>query len=84
MRSIRDLGKKHGVSQLRNFTCVPQPSSIVSDEQRLGQILKNLLSNAFKFTETGQVTVSVTRGDAGSMAAAADPGAGEMRRANGE
>ncbi len=35
------------------------PSSIFSDEQRLGQILKNLLSNAFKFTAQGGVTLAI-------------------------
>jgi HAMP domain-containing protein/signal transduction histidine kinase/CheY-like chemotaxis protein len=35
------------------------PGSIVSDEQRLGQVLKNLLSNAFKFTHDGGVTLSI-------------------------
>ncbi|HYP47382.1 MAG TPA: ATP-binding protein [Thermoleophilaceae bacterium] len=33
------------------------PDGIVTDPQRLGQILKNLLANAFKFTETGAVEV---------------------------
>jgi CheY-like chemotaxis protein/signal transduction histidine kinase/DNA-binding LacI/PurR family transcriptional regulator len=37
------------------------PTQIVTDEQRLAQIVKNLLSNAFKFTEHGSVTLSVFR-----------------------
>jgi len=35
------------------------PRAITSDPKRLQQILKNLLSNAFKFTAQGQVTVKV-------------------------
>jgi len=35
------------------------PESIRTDSQRLNQILKNLLSNALKFTEKGSVKVSI-------------------------
>jgi signal transduction histidine kinase/HAMP domain-containing protein/ActR/RegA family two-component response regulator len=37
----------------------PDVSSIRTDPQRLQQILKNLLSNAFKFTESGGVTLYI-------------------------
>jgi HAMP domain-containing protein/signal transduction histidine kinase/ActR/RegA family two-component response regulator len=40
------------------------PPSIVTDEQRLHQVLKNLLSNALKFTERGSVELSVSRAPA--------------------
>lgn len=36
------------------------PLKIVSDSQRLQQIINNLLSNAFKFTHNGGVTLSIT------------------------
>ncbi|KAB7668860.1 ATP-binding protein [Bacillus sp. B1-b2] len=35
------------------------PESIDTDEYRLNQILKNLLSNAFKFTDKGRVDLSI-------------------------
>ncbi|MGA9859409.1 MAG: ATP-binding protein, partial [Solirubrobacteraceae bacterium] len=37
------------------------PTAILTDEQRLQQILRNLLSNAFKFTADGGVTLSIER-----------------------
>jgi signal transduction histidine kinase/HAMP domain-containing protein len=35
------------------------PAGLVTDPQRLQQILKNLLANAFKFTEDGEVQVQI-------------------------
>ncbi|TML07600.1 MAG: hybrid sensor histidine kinase/response regulator, partial [Actinobacteria bacterium] len=41
------------------------PDEIVTDPQRLRQILKNLLANAFKFTEHGHVHLQVGLADRG-------------------
>jgi HAMP domain-containing protein/CheY-like chemotaxis protein/signal transduction histidine kinase len=39
--------------------------SMITDAKRLQQVLKNLLSNAFKFTEQGGVRMSISRAAAG-------------------
>jgi signal transduction histidine kinase/CheY-like chemotaxis protein/HAMP domain-containing protein len=41
------------------------PAGIQTDAKRLQQILKNLLSNAFKFTERGKVTLEVAQAKSG-------------------
>ena len=41
------------------------PASMITDTTRLQQILKNLLSNAFKFTSRGQVTLNISLIQAG-------------------
>ncbi len=41
------------------------PPSLYTDSQRLQQVLKNLLSNAFKFTQKGQVSVRIAAVESG-------------------
>ena len=36
------------------------PAKLIGDELRIKQVLNNLLSNAFKYTDAGKVTLSVT------------------------
>jgi CheY-like chemotaxis protein/CHASE3 domain sensor protein len=53
------------------------PDAIETDPLRLGQILKNLLSNAFKFTEKGEVALRVFSPQKGFVAfAVRDTGVG--------
>src|SRR5439155_15707556 len=41
------------------------PQAIYTDETRLQQVLKNLLSNGFKFTEKGQITLGIALASGG-------------------
>ncbi|QFS43795.1 HAMP domain-containing protein [Nostoc sphaeroides] len=57
-RTFRQIAQSKGLSFTIELT--PElPNTIYSDVKRLQQVLKNLLSNAFKFTEKGEVRLQI-------------------------
>ncbi|HEX8391398.1 MAG TPA: response regulator, partial [Longimicrobium sp.] len=63
-RSFRPLAEQKGL-ELRIDIDPELPPSIYTDGQRLQQVLKNLLSNAFKFTHEGGVTLTMRKAEKG-------------------
>ncbi len=63
-RTFRPVAEQKSIS-LTLEIAPDVPSPIYTDGQRLEQVLKNLLSNAFKFTERGGVTLAIHRAEAG-------------------
>ncbi|MFM7204211.1 MAG: response regulator [Myxococcota bacterium] len=60
LQPFQVLGQRNRV-QLKVFLDHTLPAILVGDSVKLRQILSNLLSNAFKFTQQGSVTVRVER-----------------------
>lgn len=58
--NITKQGKREEVSFNINYD-KNMTFNIISDPQRLKQIIINLLSNAFKFTHTGSITIKVSK-----------------------
>jgi CheY-like chemotaxis protein/HAMP domain-containing protein len=58
-RSFRPVSVDKGLDFEIEVHGANVPPAIETDEQRLQQVLKNLLSNAFKFTETGSIKLRV-------------------------
>jgi len=63
-KNFGPLAQQKGV-ELRLDVDAELPESIRTDPLRLQQILRNLLSNAFKFTDRGSVTCSIRRSERG-------------------
>lgn len=65
-RVFRDVAEEKGLDF--NVNLAPDlPESLHTDSQRLQQILRNLLTNAFKFTNEGAVTLDITRPSQGMV-----------------
>jgi signal transduction histidine kinase/DNA-binding response OmpR family regulator len=57
--SIIALSEKGAKVEYREVIADDVPRTFICDDQRIKQILINLMSNAFKFTKKGSVTISV-------------------------
>jgi signal transduction histidine kinase/HAMP domain-containing protein/ActR/RegA family two-component response regulator len=64
LRGFEQVAKGKGLSYAIDIApdC---PERIVTDPQRLRQILKNLIANAFKFTDDGEVRLQIGTAEAG-------------------
>ncbi len=65
-RSFATLGRERGLT-MRCEIEPGLPRQVLGDPVRLRQILSNYLSNALKFTPAGQITLRVSRADAGHL-----------------
>ncbi len=58
-RTFRHVAEAKGVEFAHRAATRRCRRSIFTDAKRLQQVIKNLLSNAFKFTQQGQVSLTV-------------------------
>jgi signal transduction histidine kinase/DNA-binding response OmpR family regulator len=64
IREFEPVAQKKGVRYAVDMAA-GVPPTMVTDPQRLRQIMKNLLANAFKFTERGEVRAEIRVADSG-------------------
>ncbi len=72
--SVESLGAEKGLA-LRTSIPVDLPVG-KGDEQRLTQVLLNLLGNAIKFTDQGEISVQVSKADSAFVVSVSDTGVG--------
>ncbi len=68
------LDDKHPVTL--EFAAAPEGLALETDQGKVAQILRNLVSNALKFTERGSIKVSVERANGSARFAVRDTGIG--------
>jgi CheY-like chemotaxis protein/CHASE3 domain sensor protein len=70
LQSLREMFEPMAAAKHLQFSAQRAPgvpNTIVTDGQRLTQILRNLLSNALKFTERGEVALDIAADEAGML-----------------
>ncbi|GAB7524744.1 response regulator [Paraburkholderia sp. 2C] len=70
LRSLREMFEPMATAKHLQFSAQRAPGvpdTIVTDGQRLTQILRNLLANALKFTERGEVVLDIAADEAGVL-----------------
>jgi len=64
LEELKDLYEQSAISKNINFNIEDNyKENIKSDKHRISQILKNLISNALKFTTEGSIDISISKND---------------------
>jgi PAS domain S-box-containing protein len=72
--TVKPLAEKKGLRM--RFELAPEVGTVVSDRRRVEQVLMNLLGNAIKFTDRGEVEVAAAVRDGNVVTSVRDTGIG--------